>query len=40
MIEAKLRKAGSATVMLLTAEMLTILDAKEGDRLTSRWEKF
>ncbi|MEP3334392.1 transcriptional regulator/antitoxin MazE [Sedimentitalea sp.] len=33
MIETKIRKVGNSAVMTLTAEMLAILDAKEGDRL-------
>lgn len=33
MIETKIRKVGNSAVMTLTAEMLTMLDAKEGDRL-------
>jgi putative addiction module antidote len=33
MIETKIRKAGNSAVMTLTAEMLAILDAKEGDTL-------
>jgi putative addiction module antidote len=31
--EAKVRKVGNSSVMTLTAEMLAILDAKEGDTL-------
>lgn len=33
MIETKIRKVGNSSVMTLTAEMLAMLDAKEGDRL-------
>jgi putative addiction module antidote len=33
MIETKVRKVGNSAVMTLTTEMLTILDAKEGDTL-------
>jgi len=33
MIETKIRKVGNSAVMTLTAEMLTLLDAKEGDTL-------
>ena len=33
MIESKIRKVGNSAVMTLTAEMLAILDAKEGDTL-------
>ncbi|TGD60473.1 transcriptional regulator/antitoxin MazE [Tabrizicola sp. WMC-M-20] len=33
MIETKIRKVGNSAVMTLTTEMLTILDAKEGDTL-------
>jgi antitoxin ChpS len=33
MIETKVRKVGNSSVMTLTTEMLTILDAKEGDTL-------
>ena len=33
MIETKIRKVGNSVVMTLTTEMLTILDAKEGDTL-------
>ena len=33
MIETKIRKVGNSAVMTLTAEMLAMLDAKEGDRL-------
>jgi putative addiction module antidote len=33
MIETKIRKVGNSAVMTLTAEMLAILDAKEGDTL-------
>ncbi|MGS4947469.1 AbrB/MazE/SpoVT family DNA-binding domain-containing protein [Meridianimarinicoccus sp. RP-17] len=33
MFEAKIRKVGNSAVMTLTTEMLTILDAKEGDTL-------
>ncbi len=33
MIETKIRKVGNSAVMTLTTEMLTILDAKEGDSL-------
>ncbi|WP_241651322.1 AbrB/MazE/SpoVT family DNA-binding domain-containing protein [Paenirhodobacter populi] len=33
MIETRIRKVGNIAVMTLTAEMLTILDAKEGDTL-------
>jgi len=33
MIETKIRKVGNSAVMTLTAEMLAILDAKEGDAL-------
>ncbi len=31
MIESKIRKVGNSAVMTLTTEMLTLLDAKEGD---------
>jgi putative addiction module antidote len=31
--ETKVRKVGNSAVMTLTTEMLTILDAKEGDTL-------
>ena len=31
MIETKIRKVGNSAVMTLTTEMLTLLDAKEGD---------
>jgi len=33
MISTKIRKVGNSAVMTLTAEMLAILDAKEGDTL-------
>ncbi len=33
MIETKIRKVGNSAVMTLTTEMLTLLDAKEGDTL-------
>lgn len=33
MIETKIRKVGNSAVMTLTTEMLTMLDAKEGDTL-------
>ena len=33
MFEAKIRKVGNSAVMTLTSEMLTLLDAKEGDTL-------
>ena len=33
MIETKIRKVGNSAVITLTTEMLTILDAKEGDTL-------
>lgn len=33
MIKTRMRKVGNAFVMTLTPEMLTILDAKEGDTL-------
>ncbi|MBO9467770.1 transcriptional regulator/antitoxin MazE [Tropicibacter sp. R15_0] len=33
MIEAKIRKVGNSAVMTLSTEMLTMLDAKEGDTL-------
>ncbi len=33
MIESKIRKVGNSAVMTLTTEMLTLLDAKEGDAL-------
>jgi putative addiction module antidote len=33
MISSKIRKVGNSAVMTLTAEMLAILDAKEGDTL-------
>lgn len=33
MFETKIRKVGNSAVMTLTIEMLTILDAKEGDTL-------
>lgn len=33
MIETKIRKVGNSAVMTLTAEMLTMLDVKEGDTL-------
>lgn len=33
LIETKIRKAGNSAVMTLTTEMLTMLDAKEGDPL-------
>lgn len=33
MIEAKNRKVGNSTVVTLDAEMLALLDAKEGDTL-------
>lgn len=31
MLATKIRKVGNSAVMTLTTEMLTILDAKEGD---------
>ena len=33
MIQTKIRRVGNSAVMTLTAEMLAILDAKEGDAL-------
>lgn len=33
MFETKIRKVGNSSVMTLTTEMLTLLDAKEGDSL-------
>lgn len=33
MLKTKIRKVGNSSVMTLTTEMLTILDAKEGDTL-------
>jgi antitoxin ChpS len=33
MIETKIRKVGNSAVMTLTAEMLAMLDAKEGDSI-------
>ena len=33
MIETKIRKVGNSAVMTISTEMLTILDAKEGDTL-------
>jgi putative addiction module antidote len=33
MIESRIRKVGNSAVMTLTAEMLAILDAREGDTL-------
>ncbi len=33
MIEVKIRKVGNSAVMTLSAEMLALLDAKEGDTL-------
>ncbi len=33
MIETRIRKVGNSAVMTLTAEMLALLDAKEGDNL-------
>ena len=33
MIETKIRKVGNSAVMTLSTEMLTMLDAKEGDTL-------
>lgn len=33
MFETKIRKVGNSAVMTLTTEMLTILDAREGDTL-------
>jgi putative addiction module antidote len=33
MIETRIRRVGNSAVMTLTTEMLTILDAKEGDTL-------
>lgn len=33
MIETKIRKVGNSAVMTLTAEMLAMLDVKEGDTL-------
>ena len=33
MIETRIRKVGNSAVMTLTTEMLTILDAKEGDTI-------
>jgi antitoxin ChpS len=37
MIETKVRKVGKSAVMTLTAEMLAILNAKEGDTLYVVW---
>ncbi len=34
MIHSKVRKVGNSAVMTLTAEMLAILDVKEGDSLS------
>ncbi|WP_246100802.1 AbrB/MazE/SpoVT family DNA-binding domain-containing protein [Palleronia caenipelagi] len=33
MIQSKIRKVGNSAVMTLTADMLALLDAKEGDTL-------
>ncbi len=33
MIETKIRKVGNSAVITMTAEMLAILDVKEGDTL-------
>ncbi len=33
-MQSKIRKVGNSNVMTLTAEMLALLDAKEGDILT------
>ena len=33
MIKVKIRKVGNSAVMTLSAEMLALLDAKEGDTL-------
>jgi putative addiction module antidote len=33
LIEVKIRKVGNSAVMTLSAEMLALLDAKEGDTL-------
>lgn len=33
MIETKIRKVGNSSVMTLTTEMLTLLDAKAGDTI-------
>ena len=33
MIETRIRKVGNSAVMTITAEMLAMLDAKEGDML-------
>lgn len=33
MIEVKIRKVGNSSVVTLSAEMLAMLDAKEGDTL-------
>ena len=33
MFETRIRKVGNSAVMTLTPEMLTVLDAKEGDSL-------
>lgn len=33
MIEVKIRKVGNSAVMTLSAEMLALLDVKEGDTL-------
>lgn len=33
MFETKIRRVGNSAVMTLTTEMLTLLDAKEGDTL-------
>ena len=33
MIETKIRKVGNSAVITLTTEMLSLLDAKEGDTL-------
>ena len=34
MIESKIRKVGNSAVVTLSAEMLALLDAKEGDTLS------
>jgi putative addiction module antidote len=34
MFQGKIRRVGNSAVMTLTAEMLAVLDAKEGDTLT------
>jgi putative addiction module antidote len=34
MFHGKIRRVGNSAVMTLTAEMLAVLDAKEGDTLT------